>query len=213
MLLLLLLFLSVHGVITSQKDGPRMESTSTCISTTTNSSNSLFQDAIDCDDIWNQGHTHNGIYRINPSPTCTSKSSFEVVCDQETSCGGWIVIQRRFNGSENFNRGWDDYKNGFGNFTGEHWLGLEKLHRLTANGDWTLRVELEDFHGNTSYAEYTNFSIGDESTYYIRTFGEYHGTAGDALMYRDVTFSTNDEDHDRSRDMKLCTAFSDCLVV
>ena len=162
---------------------------------------SLTHTAKDCDDIWNQGHTQNGIYKIKPSPTCTSKSLFDVVCDLETVCGGWIVIQRRFDGSENFNRGWDDYKAGFGKLTGEHWLGLEKLHRLTRNGDWKLRVEMEDFYGNTSYAEYTNFSIGDESTYYILSFGEYHGSAGDSLAFNaDMAFTTNDKDHDRSRD-------------
>ena len=158
--------------------------------------------ATDCDDIWNQGNTENyGIYEIQPNPTCTSQSSFQVVCDLETVCGGWIVIQRRFDGSENFKRGWDDYKAGFGKLTGEHWLGLEKLHRLTRNGDWTLRVDLEDFSGNTAYAEYTNFSIGDRSTYYRLKLSDYHGTAGDSLAFNaEMAFSTYDIDHDRSRD-------------
>ena len=109
-----------------------------------------------------------------------------------------ISFFRRFDGSENFYRGWDDYKNGFGNLTGEHWLGLEKLHRLTRNGHWKLRVELEDFSGQTLYAEYTDFSIGDSSTYYRLRYNEYIGAAGDSLALNKYSaFTTYDMDHDR----------------
>ena len=41
------------------------------------------------------------------------------------------LFQRRQDGSEDFYRGWDDYVREFGNLTGEFWLGLEKIHRLT----------------------------------------------------------------------------------
>lgn len=34
------------------------------------------------------------------------------------------VIQRREDGSVNFFRGWEAYRDGFGTTTGEHWLGL-----------------------------------------------------------------------------------------
>lgn len=33
------------------------------------------------------------------------------------------VIQRREDGSVNFFRGWEAYRDGFGTTTGEHWLG------------------------------------------------------------------------------------------
>lgn len=33
------------------------------------------------------------------------------------------VIQRREDGSVNFFRGWEAYRDGFGQTTGEHWLG------------------------------------------------------------------------------------------
>ena len=44
-----------------------------------------------------------------------------------------------------------------------------------------LRVDLEDFEGNITYAEYTNFNVADEA-YKYRLFVEgYNGTAGDSM--------------------------------
>lgn len=38
------------------------------------------------------------------------------------------VFQRREDGSVNFFRGWDAYREGFGKLTGEHWLGESPAH-------------------------------------------------------------------------------------
>ena len=35
-------------------------------------------------------------------------------------------------------------ENGFGNLTGEFWLGLSKMHRLNKEGSNTLRVDITD---------------------------------------------------------------------
>lgn len=50
--------------------------------------------------------------------------------------------------AENFNRDWNDYKNGFGDPSKEFWLGNENIYMLTNNDDYMIRVELEDFDGN-----------------------------------------------------------------
>ncbi|XP_019617700.1 PREDICTED: neuronal pentraxin-2-like [Branchiostoma belcheri] len=48
----------------------------------------------------------------------------------------WTVIQRRQGGSVNFyNRIWEDYSRGFGNLWREVWLGNDKIHLLTNQGD------------------------------------------------------------------------------
>ena len=72
-----------------------------------------------------------------------------VFCDMTMDGGGWTVFQRRLNGSVDFYRDWASYKNGFGDLNGEFWLGSDNIHRLTAVDDVTLRVDLEDFDGNT----------------------------------------------------------------
>ena len=116
----------------------------------------------------------------------------------ETDGGGWTVFQRRQDGSVDFFRYWTDYENGFGNLTGEFWLGLSKIHRLTKEGSNTLRVDLGDFEGNTAYANYSTFSISDGSTEYILTVGGYSGTAGDSLaIHNGRRFTTRDNDNDK----------------
>ena len=85
------------------------------------------------------------------------------------------MIQKRLDGSVDFYRGWDDYKRGFGNLNGEFWLGLDKIHHLTKKPN-KLRVDLEDFSGNTAYAEYSSFGVGNEgSKYRLSPLGSYSG--------------------------------------
>ena len=83
---------------------------------------------------------------------------------------------------------WADYKNGFGQLTGEFWLGNDYLHLLTKD-DQDLRVDLVDFDGNTVYAKYTTFAVGSESEKYKFTVGGYSGTAGASLNYSNDSFS------------------------
>ena len=49
----------------------------------------------------------------------------------ETHGGGWTYFIHRYNGLLDFYLKWNDYKIGFGDLRGEHWLGLEHLHHLT----------------------------------------------------------------------------------
>ncbi|KAL9982290.1 hypothetical protein ACROYT_G004316 [Oculina patagonica] len=130
-----------------------------------------------CVQLLQDGFTSSGVYTINPD----GGKPIQVLCDMTTDGGGWIVFQRRLDGSVDFYLGWESYKNGFGDLNGEFWLGNDNLHRLTAADDVMLRVDLEDFDGDIRYAGYTTFKVADEGDRYRLLIGGYSGTAGDSM--------------------------------
>ena len=139
-----------------------------------------------------------GIYFLVSSSQELNQS--QVFCDTTTDGGGWIVFQRRQDGSVDFFRGWKEYKEGFGSPSSEFWWGLEQLHAATHNKPRELRIEMESFSGKKVYAHYTSFSIASESDTYAITVSGYSGTAGyDALRYYNgKPFTTKDRDHDEA---------------
>ena len=101
-----------------------------------------------------------------------------VRCDTVTDGGGWIVFQRRVDASVDFFRGWEEYKNGFGDLNGNFWLGLEKIHKLASPGRRAiLRVDMKHFTDTSTikYAEYRDFEILSESEGYKLIIGTYSG--------------------------------------
>nr|XP_039251608.1 ryncolin-1-like [Styela clava] len=146
---------------------------------------------VSMEDIQSTSET-GGIFDIYPG-----RKQTEVYCDMETDGGGWIVFQRRKDGSEDFFRSWNDYVTGFGNKKGEFWLGLETLHKITSSGSYELRVDLEDWSGVKKYARYSTFKIGSASTKYRINLGAYSGDATDSMSRENgMKFSTKDRDHD-----------------
>ena len=124
-----------------------------------------------CGEIYKSGERKDGVYTIKPD----NLPAFDVFCDQTTAGGGWTVIQKRLDGSVDFFLNWSDYKVGFGDLNGEFWLGLDKIHRLTSDDNSMLRVDLEDFEGNTAFAEYNEFGVMSENDKYELILGSYSG--------------------------------------
>ena len=133
----------------------------------------LFSVYKNCAEIYQLGIKISGVYKISPD----GLGEFEVYCDQKTAGGGWTVFQKRQDGSVNFYRPWDDYKRGFGNLNNEFWLGLDKINRLTVTSSYKLRVDLEDLHGSTAFAEYSSFAVTSERVKYQLSLGRYSGTS------------------------------------
>uniref|UniRef100_A0A8C3RR94 Tenascin C n=1 Tax=Chelydra serpentina TaxID=8475 RepID=A0A8C3RR94_CHESE len=148
----------------------------------------------DCSQTLLNGESASGLYTIYMNGN--KSQPVEVYCDMISEGGGWIVFLRRHNGKEDFYRNWRTYAAGFGDPTDEFWIGLESLHKITSQGQYELRVDLRD-KGETAYAVYDRFSVGDSKTRYRLKVDGYSGTAGDSMTYHNGrSFSTFDKDND-----------------
>ncbi|VDI17938.1 Hypothetical predicted protein [Mytilus galloprovincialis] len=126
----------------------------------------------------------------------------------------WTVIQKRLDGTTDFYKNWQEYKDGFGDVNFEYWLGNENLHKILSTKSYKLRIDLEDWNGDTRYAEYDTFVVGSENTNYMLTISGYSGDAGDSLInptrgsnyqINGMAFSTFDSDNDQHDYIHIAT--------
>ncbi|KAM8934716.1 ficolin-1-like isoform 3-T3 [Pelodytes ibericus] len=152
--------------------------------------------ARNCKELLDQGMVLSDWYTIYPD----GQKPLKVLCDMHTDGGGWIVFQRRWDGSVDFFRDWKSYKTGFGSRLNEFWLGNDNLHTLTSSGTWELRVDLQDFENTKQFAKYASFQVLGESEMYKLLLGAFkEGNAGDSLsVHNKSMFSTKDRDNDVS---------------
>ena len=117
----------------------------------------------------------------------------------------WVVMVKRMNCDVNFTRTWKDFVAGFGKPDGDMWIGLDKLHRITASKPYTLRVDIVGRKGKLYFAEYSHFYFGSAVTNYrLGVYGyKRQSTAGDSLTVQrrwkavrnGRSFSTFDNDN------------------
>ncbi|XP_060068689.1 fibrinogen-like protein A [Ylistrum balloti] len=150
----------------------------------------IFSSLSHCGDV---PHVHcSGVYTIDGT------SNIDVYCDIDTAGGPWTIVANRYDGSVDFYKTWNEYRNGFGDLTGEFWLGFENLRLLLAQ-NMKLRIEMEGWSGTQRYVEYSTFQISDEASEYVLTVGGYYTPDGlfNALSYHNGRrFSTLDNDND-----------------
>ena len=164
-----------------------------------------------CQELKTLGENLDGVYDINPD----GQGIINVFCDQTTDGGGWTVVQRHFSPySANFERVWLEYKNGFGDLSGEFWLGNDNLHQLAASSS-VLRIDLTANTGQTGYAKYGGFTVGDETTKFRWDMNSYQGNIGNRVYghshapwnTRGMKFNAKDADNDNSPDTH-CGAYA-----
>ena len=129
----------------------------------------------------------------------------QAYCDASTAGGGWLVIQRRIDGSVDFDRDWVDYENGFGNLYGEFWYGLSAIHQLTNRGQWEMRIDYNFTDGTKGFLSYSHFKVGPASTQYTLSISGFKAITNDPIVsarldrlkLNNMKFTTRDRDHDR----------------
>ena len=130
----------------------------------------------DCYDLkcYRVSKAKDGPHTIYPSmPPLDSLHHLQVSCDQVTDGGGWIMYQRRVEGTLNFTRNWEEYKYGFGDpgdNTTELWMGNENVYQVLqsygSSTKWELRIEADAFDGTGCWVVASNFRMNDESLRY-----------------------------------------------
>uniref|UniRef100_H3C4C3 Angiopoietin-like 4 n=1 Tax=Tetraodon nigroviridis TaxID=99883 RepID=H3C4C3_TETNG len=155
--------------------------------------------ASDCHELFLRGEATSGVYTIQP----VNAQPFKVFCEM-TASGGWTVIQRRQDGSVDFDQLWEAYLRGFGSLNGEFWLGLEKIHSISKDGGHILNIQLSDWNGDVASVTLP-FSLGGEETQFslqVRKDGPLstleRSLGADA--HGGLPFSTRDQDNDRKND-------------
>ncbi|KAM9825770.1 fibrinogen C domain-containing protein 1-B-like isoform 2-T2 [Syngnathus typhle] len=158
----------------------------------------------DCSEVKVAGNIQDGVYTIYPG-----SNSVKVYCDMTSDGGGWTVFQRRKDGSVNFHRAWDQYRDGFGDITGEHWLGLRHLNALTGLGGYQFRVDAKTHNGHVCWTGYNNFSVGlnslnpENDGYPLRMTGWDSRSKARIGYYAVMGFSTYDRDQDTNEEYNL----------
>ena len=113
-----------------------------------------------------------------------------------------LLIQQHINGSNAFNRSWEEFKVGFNDSAGNFWVGNELLHQLTKNGRYKLRFDLQTFSTyQASYSwrwvEHGTFVVSNEASKYLIHIGPYAGHYIDRFHYHNgARFTTYDNDND-----------------
>lgn len=161
-----------------------------------------------CHEFVNISHA-DSIFRFESVPhrrTASNHSFNNRLCSFDPSGVAWTIIQSRGlqNSSsvpENFNRTWDDYKNGFGDLNGEFWYGNDFLHALTYNDDMELEIRLEAWDNRELRIGYEVFRLDSEENHYNLFVDGFHGPnkSLDGMKYHHgQDFSTFDRINDKS---------------
>ena len=169
----------------------------------------------DCVELKSFGYK-DGVYTIQNK----KGSSIKVFCDMTTDGGGWIVLQRRFDGSVDFNRDWNSYRDGFGDVKGEHWLGNEFIHQYTSAYSTEMMAEAIAFDDTKASSKMQNFKLSNEASEYIFEYDTCDGLCVDWLQKsKGEKFSTFDNENDKNQAENCAVAFpggwwfSNCYLI
>ncbi|XP_072543117.1 angiopoietin-related protein 3-like [Salminus brasiliensis] len=154
----------------------------------------------DCGEAFGMGENASGLYAIKPNQS----EPFLVYCEF-TEDGAYTVIQRRRDGSVDFNLPWQSYEDGFGDFRGEFWLGLKKIFSIAQHGDSHLHIQMEDWKQEKHLMEFRYTLEGPASNYTI--YLKPADLSTDADTQTGMRFSTKDH-HDGKSNVSCPTEYT-----
>ena len=146
------------------------------------------------------------IYKI--TDCCDEGLVTQGYCDTITDGGGWLVIQRRQQGTdEDFDRFWSDYERGFGNLKSEFWYGLRPMHCLTNRGTWELLIDFTYNNGTKSYLHYDHFRVSPSTDNYRLNISGFTGISSKdpftTHLINGQQFSTRNRANDHDKDCAI----------
>jgi len=114
-----------------------------------------------------------------------------------------LVRKQCENPTDYFYKTFAEYQEGF-SANGEVWIGLDKLHQLTSEHSYSLKITMTDYDGKKYRAVYEQFEVGSGNGYRL-TLGKFNAarsTLGDSLLsagynINGIKFSTKDRDQDK----------------
>lgn len=141
-------------------------------------------------------------------------STTQAWCDMTTDGGGWMVILRRADGIESFDRFYDEYEEGFGDLENDFFYGLKVIHDLTSTGNYEMRIDLfnqSNYTESSAHAVYNSFRIGPKECNNSKAYKLYlDGFTSETLLNNLFAFNEqpfiakkrNQEFNERSRCLK-----------
>ena len=112
----------------------------------------------DCGDV--EGRT-NGFHDIY-----IGGKAVPVHCSYTVRGPGWTLIQKRVDNTTDFDRTWQEYKEGFGRPEHNFWLGNENIHLLTKAHSYELLINLTLEGGGTRLRAFPHFELLNEQDMY-----------------------------------------------
>ncbi|GAU92227.1 hypothetical protein RvY_04337 [Ramazzottius varieornatus] len=132
----------------------------------------------DCQEIQDAGHRINGVYKLHINGTVKEVGCFL------SGAPAWTIFQARYKGDTDFNRRLVEYANGFGNVSGDHWLGLNTIRHLVELGNNQLQIVMQSWPpSQTVIATYGSFGIGTQDQGWPLSVGSYSGPVADDMSY------------------------------
>lgn len=99
--------------------------------------------------------------------------------------------------------------------SGEFWLGLEKIHSVSKDGNYILKVQFSDWRDEIQSISYRFHLNGQENNYSLRILESPAGNTESSLPTETsaVPFSTRDKDNDQKNDLNCAKQLSGNVMI